>query len=139
MIRWTYAFVDRPMPRFAESSAFWTAVTETELSARQGADGEFATLLPAEGDAYVKLQGVGDAGGAHLDLAVEDVPAEVHRTHDLGAAAVVRHGERAVPRSPGGQLFCVVPWHGEAVRAGRRYPPRRHAQPAGPGVPRHRP
>jgi hypothetical protein len=116
MIRWTYALIDRPTPRFAESSAFWTTVTGTALSARRGADGEFATLVPAGGDACLKLQGVGDAGGAHLDLAVDDVPAEVHRAHDLGAATVVRHREWAVMRSPGGQHFCLVPWHHEAVR-----------------------
>ena len=46
MIRWVYAFIDRPKERFDQAAAFWTAVTGTTLSARRGADGEFATLLP---------------------------------------------------------------------------------------------
>lgn len=125
-IRWTYAFADRPAARLAAARAFWTAVTGTRLSAPRGENGEFVTLLPADGaDACVKLQGVGSGpGGAHLDLCVEDVPGLVRRARDLGAEAVAEHAGWAVLRSPAGQLCCAVPWHGESARppvvAGRR-------------------
>jgi hypothetical protein len=118
-IRWTYAFVDRPADRLAEAGAFWSAVTGTRLSEPRGDQGEFMTLLPegADTDACVKLQGVADkAGGAHLDLCVEDVPALVRAARELGADLVADHGDWAVLRSPAGQLFCAVPWHEEAVR-----------------------
>jgi hypothetical protein len=116
-IRWTYVFVDRPMKAFGPSCDFWTAVTGTKLSETRGDQGEFVTLLPDGADACVKAQGVGAGdGGAHLDLAVEDVRALVDSALRLGAEVVADHEEWAVLRSPGGQPFCAVPWHGESVR-----------------------
>lgn len=116
-IRWTYAFIDRPVCLLGPTQAFWTAVTDTRVSETRGEQGEFVTLLPAAGDACVKVQGLdsGD-GGAHLDFAVEDVDAFVGSASALGAAVVGAYAGWAVLRSPAGQLFCAVPWHGEAVR-----------------------
>ncbi|MHA6764639.1 VOC family protein [Streptacidiphilus sp. PAMC 29251] len=116
MIRWTYAYIDRPADRFAEAAEFWTAVTGTRLSDRRGEHGEFATLLAPDADACLKLQAVGDAGGAHPDLAVDDVAATSATALGLGATVVGDHGDWTVLRSPGGQLFCLVPWQGEATR-----------------------
>ncbi|MGW0826528.1 VOC family protein [Streptomyces sp. NPDC002845] len=119
-IRWTYAFIDRPAAEFDAACDFWTAVTGTKPSESRGERGEFVTLLPDGhdgADACLKAQAVEAApGGAHLDLAVADVPALVASALDLGAEAVTRHDGWAVLRSPGGQLFCAVPWHGESVR-----------------------
>ncbi|WP_427920042.1 VOC family protein [Streptomyces sp. cg40] len=116
-IRWTYAFVDRPRALLDPARAFWTAVTDTRLSEPRGGEGEFVTLLPAGADACVKVQGVGGGpGGAHPDFSVEDVPAFIGSALALGADTVAEHDGWAVLRSPAGQLFCAVPWHGEAVR-----------------------
>ncbi|WP_406374451.1 VOC family protein [Streptomyces sp. NBC_00647] len=116
-VRWTYAFVDRPGRDFGAALDFWTSVTETTLSEPRGDQGEFVTLLPGGADACVKAQGVADGtGGAHLDLAVEDVPALVESARRLGAEVVSGHDGWAVLRSPGGQLFCAVPWQGESAR-----------------------
>ncbi|MFF6785879.1 VOC family protein [Streptomyces sp. NPDC012510] len=116
-MRWTYAFVDRPAADVERACSFWTAVTATKLSEARGEAGEFVTLLPETGDACVKAQGVGAGdGGAHLDLAVEDVPALVDRAVRLGADVVAPDDGWAVLRSPAGQLFCAVAWHGESVR-----------------------
>lgn len=117
-IRWTYAFVDRPAASFARAHAFWTAVTDTRLSEFRGDQGEFVTLLPDSGaDACVKVQGVGSGtGGAHLDFAVDDVPGFVKSALQRGAGIAAEHEGWAVLRSPAGQLFCAVPWHGESVR-----------------------
>ncbi|EGX61443.1 hypothetical protein SZN_02792 [Streptomyces zinciresistens K42] len=117
-IRWTYAFVDRPAASFARAHAFWTAVTGTRLSAFLGGKAEFATLLPTGGeDACVTVQGVdAGAGGAHLDFAADDVGEFVRRALGGGAALAAEHDGWAVLRSPAGQLFCAVPWRGEAVR-----------------------
>ncbi|MFD5010197.1 VOC family protein [Streptomyces chartreusis] len=117
-IRWTYAFIDRPAAALGRAQAFWTAVTDTELSELRGDQGEFATLLPGGGaDPCLKVQGV-DSGpeGAHLDFAVDDVPGFVKSALAQGAALVADHGDWAVLRSPAGQLFCAVPWYGESVR-----------------------
>ncbi|GLW25993.1 VOC family protein [Microbispora triticiradicis] len=116
MVRWIVAYVDRPRDRFAAGAAFWTAVTGTGLSARRGGDGEWATLLPEDGDACVKLQAVRDGGGAHVDLEVDDVRAEVTRAIALGAAVAADHGDWAVLRSPEGRAFCLTPWKGAARR-----------------------
>jgi predicted enzyme related to lactoylglutathione lyase len=116
VIRWSFAFIDRPSLETAAD--FWCALTGTRLSARRGAHGEFATLLPVEGDACLKVQQVGDdpaghAGGVHVDLCVQDVAALAKRAVDAGAAVVADHGVYVVLRSPAGVLLCAVPWHGE--------------------------
>ncbi|KUL30421.1 VOC family protein [Streptomyces regalis] len=117
-IRWTYAFVDRPAASFALAQVFWTAVTDTRLSEFRGEQGEFVTLLPGGGaDACVRAQGIDSgAGGAHLDFAVDDVPEFVKSALEQGAGIAAEHEGWAVLRSPAGQLFCAVPWHGESVR-----------------------
>ncbi|MQY34823.1 hypothetical protein SRB17_27930 [Streptomyces sp. RB17] len=72
IIRWTYAFADRPTERPTEARAFWPAVTGTRASRPRGEQGVFLTLPPqgaAGTDACVKLQGVAEGdGGDHLDL-----------------------------------------------------------------------
>ncbi|MFJ4620491.1 VOC family protein [Streptomyces sp. NPDC088812] len=116
-VPWAYAFVDRPADHFEPACAFWTAVTATRLSEPRGERGEFVTLLPEGADGCVKAQRVaGGGGGAHLDLCVEDVPGFVGAALALGAETVAPHDGWAVLRSPAGQLFCAVPWHGESVR-----------------------
>jgi hypothetical protein len=113
-IRWTYAFVDRRIELLDRAHEFWTAVTDTELSAPRG---EFVTLVPAGADACVKVQGIDEGdGGAHLDFSVDDVPEFVKSALDLGATMAAEHEGWAVLRSPAGQLFCAVPWQGESVR-----------------------
>lgn len=120
-IQWVYAFVDRPRDRFAKAHAFWSAVTGTRLSAFRGEDEQFVTLLPdgllpPGADAFLKAQAVEGPGGAHLDFAVEDVPAKASEARALGATPVFAEEGLEVLRSPGGQLFCVVRWEGEKVR-----------------------
>ncbi|MFF4275085.1 VOC family protein [Streptomyces sp. NPDC001536] len=117
-IRWTYAFVDRPLGRFERAGDFWTAVTDTRLSELRGEHKEFATLLPGgEADACVKIQGVAAGpGGAHLDFAADDVREFAGSAVRLGAQVVDDQGTLIVLRSPAGHLFCAVPWHGESVR-----------------------
>ncbi|MCQ4214058.1 VOC family protein [Streptomyces longispororuber] len=118
MIRWTYAFVDRPLERFAVAHDFWARVSEATVSEPRGERGEFVTLLPeASGaDACVKVQGVLDGpGGAHLDLAVDDVSGTGERARALGAAGVHTEPGLEVLCSPAGHLFCLVSWSGESA------------------------
>ncbi|MFF8970392.1 VOC family protein [Streptomyces sp. NPDC014995] len=116
-IRWTYAFVDRPAEHFERAGAFWTAVTDTCLSAPRGGKSEFVTLLPEGADPCVKAQAITEGeGGAHLDFCVDDVPGFVRAALGLGAETAAQHDGWTVLRSPAGQLFCAVPWQGESVR-----------------------
>ena len=116
MIRWLYAFVDRPASVFDPAAAFWSTVTGTSLSPRRGEHAEFATFQPSAGDPYLKLQAVGDEGGIHLDLTVDDPASLVAAATALGATLLADHESYSVLRSPTGLVFCAVPWHSEASR-----------------------
>lgn len=116
-IRWITGFLDTAG---REAEEFWLAVTGSVLSARRDG-GRFATLLPAGGDAYLRVQVVGDGPPrAHLDLHVEDVPAAAAEAGARGACVVRDDGELVVLRSPAGIVFCLVPWHGESTPPGGR-------------------
>jgi hypothetical protein len=129
-VRWAWVFLDLPEDGFETSLAFWQAVTRTELSPRRGLAGEFVTLLPAQGDPWVKVQRVRGAGGVHVDLDVDE-PLEQARERATSLGAVVLHEwhlddqlEVVVCRSPGGFVFCLTQWSeagpspAGAVRAG---------------------
>lgn len=119
-LRWLTIFLDFPAGSFDAGVAFWQAVTGSGLSPARGADGEFATLLPAAGDAYLRVQRIRDgAGGCHLDLhvdtAVESLDAAADRARAAGA--VIRHAREGlvIAESPGGFPFCLVKWDSERV------------------------
>jgi hypothetical protein len=117
-VRWVTAFLDTPRSEQGQQSlAFWLHVTRTELSSRRGSDGEFATLLPTDGDAYLRWQDIGgDVPGVHLDLHVDDIASTARRVVDLGATVDGEHEDVVVLRSPGGLAFCIVAHDGEQVR-----------------------
>lgn len=117
MILWLTAFLDGPADTFGESVRFWQRVTGSALSAYRGDDGRFATLLPPDGDAYLRVQLTGSpTPGVHLDLHVDDVARETERATDLGAQVVFTEPGLTVSTSPGGFPFCLVVHHGERFR-----------------------
>jgi hypothetical protein len=116
-IRWVTAFLDHPASKHDAAVAFWAAATGSPLSNRCGEHGEFATLVPNDGDAYLRVQRVASGdGGVHLDLHVEDVTAFAWKAVSLGAKELHHEDELVVLTSPAGFAFCVVPWRGEATR-----------------------
>ncbi|MGV9677403.1 VOC family protein [Nocardia sp. NPDC003482] len=115
MIRWNWAFIDRPAERFDEAFAFWTAVSATTLSERSGRNKEFATLEPATGDPCLRAQAVGGPGGAHLDLDVDDLAGARRRATELGAELVADHDGWSLARSPAGIAFCLTTEDGTRV------------------------
>jgi len=116
-IRWVTAFLDHPASKHDAAVAFWAEATGSRLSKRRGPEAECATLLPYDGDAYLRVQRIrsGD-GGVHLDLHVEDVVAFAWKAVSLGAKEVHQEDDLMVLTSPGGFAFCVVPWRGETTR-----------------------
>ncbi len=87
---WLTAFIDVPAEAYDDGVAFWTGVTGYSVSPSRGDRAEFATLVPPEGDAYLRVQRIEEGpGGVHVD---------VHRPGQ----------EFAVRRSPGGMAFCEV-------------------------------
>jgi len=114
-VLWTTAFVDLPAPVHARGTAFWAAVTGTSPSAPRGDADQFATLLPPDGDAFVRVQRLGDASRIHLDLHVDRLDERTRQAEALGARVLLRE-EHTVLASPGGLVHCLVRDAGERVR-----------------------
>lgn len=105
---WITAFLDFAPDRYDEGVAFWSAATGHDVGPRRGEAGEFATLVPGDGDAYLRVQRLGEGPDRiHLDLHVTDVRAAADEAVALGAAEIADHGY-VVLRSPGGFTFCFV-------------------------------
>jgi predicted enzyme related to lactoylglutathione lyase len=109
-VGWVTAFIDTAEDRADDAEVFWSRVSGQRVSQRRGARDEFASLLPAEGDPYLKVQRVGQSppGGLHLDLHSDDVRGLAARAEDLGASASYLDAGYVVCGSPGGMTFCVV-------------------------------
>lgn len=106
MVPWIQVFLDTPVAAFDEAVAFWAAVTGWQPSERRGEDGQFLTLVPPAGAAYVKMQAVDHPAGIHLDLDWADRPAGIERARGLGATTRWAYHDVEVMRSPGGLVFC---------------------------------
>ena len=128
-ITWTTAMFDLPGPQLEASLTFWLRVTGSTLSAWRGDDLEYATLLPPDGDAYLRVQRTDSAEPRiHLDLHISADPgylAVAQQAIGLGATMLHAAPHHAVLRSPGGYVFCLVRDHGESRR------PTSHTSPAG--------
>lgn len=119
-IRWVTIFLDLPASGYQAAEEFWLRVTAGRLSARRGFDGEFATILPPTGDAYLRVQRVRDGSGGrhldlHVDLDVESLAEVAARAVALGARVRYVEDGLTVLDSPGGFTFCLVTWDGEAT------------------------
>ncbi len=115
-VRWAWILLDTPAEAAPVAWSFWASVTGGSLAPVRGDEGEFSTLLPERGGAWVKLQAVGSgSGGVHLDLDVDDVHAEAARAASCGAVRAGAVGETVVVmRSPGGFTFCLTTYDGES-------------------------
>ncbi len=107
---WVSAFLDFAPGDVDRGVRFWEGVTGYSLSPRRGVDGEFATLVPPEGDDYLRVQALASgAGRLHLDLHVDSPTVAAEGAVEAGAHVLVRHElGYVVLRSPGGFVFCFV-------------------------------
>jgi hypothetical protein len=65
----------------------------------------------------LRLQGVDDEGGAHVDLEVDDVQGAMAHAIGLGATHVLAEdADLVVLRSPAGLGFCLTRWAGARTR-----------------------
>lgn len=116
-VRWLTVFLDTPSADSAVAEDFWAQITGTTQSARRGDREEFATLLPPDGDAFMRTQRVDDTlPSCHLDIHVNDVQLALPRALSLGATLVRDFTDYVVLSSPHGFAFCLVPYHGETLR-----------------------
>jgi glyoxalase superfamily protein len=106
---WLSAFLDLPADRYDAGVAFWEDVTGYRRSAPRGPHDEFATLVPPDGDGYLRVQRVGDGRPRlHLDVHVDDPRASADELAGQGASVVADEGDFLTLTSPGGFTFCLV-------------------------------
>lgn len=103
-----HLFIDVPAASWDEARAFWAAALGCRLSPERGETGQFVTLLPPDGDAWVKLQRVDGAGGVHLDVDTPDRAAGLRALLGAGASPAWRYHDVEVVRSPGGLAVCCT-------------------------------
>ena len=88
---------------------FWQSVTGYGLSPFRGVREEFATLIPPDGDPFLRVQRAADGqAGCHLDVHVDDPEGAAVAATEGGAAVVARPPGYVVLRSPAGMPFCLV-------------------------------
>ncbi len=106
---WVTAFLDSAPDHHQRGVGFWQAATGYALSAPRGAHEEFATLLPPDGDAFLRVQRLHEgADRVHLDLHVGDPRRAADAAVVAGAVEMVDRGDYVVLASPGGLVFCYV-------------------------------
>jgi hypothetical protein len=117
-IRWLSALLDFPADTFSDEVTFWRAIAGSTVSPARGADRQFASLEPFNGDPHLRVQRVREGlGGVHLDLHVDDMKPSMAHARALGAHIVSAADDVVVLTSPGGFGFCLVPWNGEHERS----------------------
>ena len=127
---WLSAFLDFAPGDFERGVAFWSAVTGYAVSPPRGVSDEFATLVPRDGDDYLRVQRR-DHGPTriHLDLHVLDVVAATEVAEVLGASVAARPDlGYVVMHSPGGLTFCFVSHPASRVPAPATWPGVRHSR-----------
>ena len=106
---WLTAFLDFRPASLDPGTAFWAGVSGTTVSSPRGERGEFRTLLPPSGDAWLRVQRLEAVGPArvHLDLHTAD-PVSLRSAAEEHGAVLQHDAGFASYASPGGLPFCVV-------------------------------
>ncbi|NHA00388.1 VOC family protein [Nocardioides sp. W3-2-3] len=105
---WVSAFLDSAPEHHQEGVGFWQAATGYAVSAPRGDGAEFATLVPPDGDDFLRVQRLRQGPDrVHLDLHVTDPRAAADAAVVAGAVELVDRGY-VVLASPGGLVFCFV-------------------------------
>lgn len=119
---WLTAFFDFAPQAFEESVDFWSHVTGHSRSEGRGQHHEFASLVPPDGDQFLRVQRLGEGESRiHLDLHVAAPRVAADRALTLGATEIADHGYVAM-RSPAGVAFCFVDHPAATVPPSMRWP-----------------
>ena len=115
-ITWVTAFLDTNADLAPQTEGYWEQVTGYRVGPRRGGSSQFATVVPPQGDAFLRVQVVGDVppGGLHLDVHTDDIPALADRVAALSGSAQPVETGLVRCASPGGLFFCVVGDEGRA-------------------------
>ncbi|MBP7240828.1 VOC family protein [Amaricoccus sp.] len=95
------------------AGAFWAAALGLEV--RPAAPNYVD--LGSVGGLHVEVQTVDHESRVHLDIAADDIPAEVARLETLGARKVAEVKTWTIMEAPTGQRFCIIQGRSDAFRA----------------------
>jgi predicted enzyme related to lactoylglutathione lyase len=99
------------------AAAFWAAALGMKTRTLPGEEGDtYVRLVDPEDRMQIEVQTVQHESRVHLDIAADDVEAEVKRIEKLGAKRVANVKHWVVMEAPTGQRFCVVPGRSEGFR-----------------------
>jgi predicted enzyme related to lactoylglutathione lyase len=99
------------------AAAFWAAALGMKTRTLPGEEGDtYIRLVDPEDRMQIEVQTVQHESRVHLDIAADDVEAEVKRIEKLGAKRVANVKHWVVMEAPTGQRFCVVPGRSEGFR-----------------------
>ena len=97
-----------------QAASFWSAALGMETRALPGEEGEtYIALDDPEKRMVIEVQTVDHESRVHLDIAADDIEAEVQRLEKLGAKRISKVKHWVVMEAPTGQRFCVVPGRSE--------------------------
>lgn len=96
------------------AAAFWRAALGDAKSRKPA--GRYVRLDPRSG-LHVEVQKVSHPSRVHLDIASDDIPAEVARLERLGARKVASVRTWVVMEAPTGHRFCVIRARGDDFAA----------------------
>lgn len=99
------------------AAAFWAAALGMKTRVLPGEEGDsYVRLVDPEDRMHIEVQAVQHESRVHLDIATDDVEAEVKRIEKLGAKRVANVRHWVVMEAPTGQRFCVVPGRSEGFK-----------------------
>ena len=122
-VHWLTAFLDLAADEHDQGLELWERLTGYQRSATRGDDGEFLTLVPPDGDDFLRVQRLGSGTSrVHLDLHVADLRTAALEALGLGAAMVADEVDYLTLTSPGGFTFCFVPHQTRRVPRATTWP-----------------
>ena len=91
------------------AAGFWAAALGRAVDLKHpGSRGNYRMLETPPDEPIVEIQKVDHESRVHIDIETDDIPAEVKRLTQLGAAVVAELPRWVVMQAPSGQRFCVV-------------------------------
>jgi hypothetical protein len=90
------------------AAAFWGAALGMDVHELPDQAGKYVELRDPDERLHVEVQSVSHASRVHLDIATDNIEAEVNRLVELGAKRIEQIHTWWVMEAPTGQRFCVV-------------------------------